>query len=90
MGTRVTRGSVRVHLSQEVRSEAIRHVTGLEPPTVRSARFGAIGHVAAPGPTSAGRRGLESYDTWQHRNQPQLEGEVRSHITRGSVWMHAL
>jgi hypothetical protein len=28
-------------------------------------RFGAIGHVAAPEPISAGRLGLEPYDMWQ-------------------------
>jgi hypothetical protein len=38
--------------------------------------------------TSAGRRGLEPYDTWQHRSPPQSRGEVQSHRTRGSAGAH--
>jgi hypothetical protein len=31
---------------------------------------GAVGLVAAPEPTSVGRRGPESKDTWQRRSPP--------------------
>jgi hypothetical protein len=49
---------------------------------------GAAGHMAAPEPTSAERRGPEPRDTWQRRSPPQRGGEVRSHETHGSVGAH--
>jgi hypothetical protein len=49
---------------------------------------GAAGHMAVPEPTSGRRRGPEPLDTWQYWSPPRLGGEVRSHMTRGSVGVH--
>jgi hypothetical protein len=65
----------------EVRSHRTRGSAGAH--LSREASFGAIGHVAAPEPTSVGRWGPEPYDTWQHRSPPQP-----SHRTRDSVGAH--
>jgi hypothetical protein len=53
-------------LSQEgrARSRGTRGSTGAH--LVKQARSGADGHVAASELTSARRRGLEPWDTWQH------------------------
>jgi hypothetical protein len=40
--------------------------------------LGVVGYVAAPEPTSAGRRGPELRNTWQHRSPPRQGREVRS------------
>jgi hypothetical protein len=72
----------------EVRSHRTRGSTGAH--LSSEARSTTIGHVAMSEPTSAERRDLEPYDTWQHRSPPQLGGEVRSRREHGSVWMHAL
>jgi hypothetical protein len=47
-----------------------------------------MGHVAAPDPTSAGRRGLELRNTWQRRSSTQQGGEARGHVTCGSTEAH--
>jgi hypothetical protein len=52
------------------------------------AEFGAMGHVAAPEPTSAGRRGPELRNTWQRRSSTQQGGEARGHMTRGITGAH--
>jgi hypothetical protein len=49
---------------------------------------GAMGHVAAPEPTSAGRRGPELRNTWQHQSSTQQGGEARGHVTHGSTGAH--
>jgi hypothetical protein len=54
----------------------------------REVRSGAVGHVAAPEPTSAGRQGPEPEDTWQGQGPPQPRGEVQSHRTHGSAGAH--
>jgi hypothetical protein len=48
----------------------------------------AMGHVAAPEPTSVGRRGPELSNTWQRRSSTQQAGEARGHKTRGSTGAH--
>jgi hypothetical protein len=48
----------------------------------------AVGHVVAPEPISAGRRGPEPQDTRHRRSSPQSGGEVRSHRTCGSTGVH--
>jgi hypothetical protein len=73
-------------LGGEVRSHMTRGSVGAH--LSREARSGAVGHVAAPEPTSAERRGLEPEDTWQHRSPPQLGGEVQCCWTRGSAGAH--
>jgi hypothetical protein len=45
----------------------------------------AMGHVAAPGPSRAGRRGPELRGTWQHRSPPEKGGEFQSCETRDSI-----
>jgi hypothetical protein len=50
--------------------------------------YGPVGHVAAPEPTLARRRGPEPQDTWQRRSPPQSGGKVRSHRTRGIAGAH--
>jgi hypothetical protein len=47
-----------------------------------------MGHVAAPEPTSAGRRGPELRNTWQRRSSTQQGGEARGHVTRGNTGDH--
>jgi hypothetical protein len=49
----------------------VRYVAAPEP----SSRGGGRGHVAAPKPTSAERRGLELRNMWQHRSFPLWEAE---------------
>jgi hypothetical protein len=44
--------------------------------------------MAAPEPTSAGRRGPEPQGTWQRRSPSQPGGEVWSHMTCGSAGAH--
>jgi hypothetical protein len=44
--------------------------------------------VAAPEPTSAGRRGPELRNTWQRRSSTQQGGEARGHGIRGSDGAH--
>jgi hypothetical protein len=70
----------------------------------REARSGAIGHVAAPEPTSAwsseargsakahlSREAMSrAYDSWQRRSPSQQGDEVRSYRACGRVWMHTL
>jgi hypothetical protein len=50
----------------------------------REAESGAMEHVKAPEPTSAGKRGPELRDTWQRRSSPQQGDEVQSRGTHGS------
>jgi hypothetical protein len=45
----------------------------------------ALGRVAAPDPSSAGRRGPELWDTWQRRIPPLWGGGVWSRGTCGST-----
>jgi hypothetical protein len=52
------------------------------------AEIRAMGHVAAPEPTSAGRWGSELRDTWQRWSSPQQGGEVWGSRTRGCVGAH--
>jgi hypothetical protein len=40
--------------------------------------LGIVGYVAAPEPTSTGRRGPELRNTWQYRSPPRQGREVRS------------
>jgi hypothetical protein len=47
-----------------------------------------MGHVTAPEPTSARRRGAELRSTWQCRSSTQQGGEARGHGTRGSIEAH--
>jgi hypothetical protein len=47
-----------------------------------------MGHVAAPEPTSAGRRGPELRNTLQHRSSTNQGGEARGHGPRGSTGAH--
>jgi hypothetical protein len=49
----------------------------------REVGSGAIGHVAAPEPSSAGRRGPELLDTWRRRSPPEQGGGVWSYRTHG-------
>jgi hypothetical protein len=80
-----THGSARAHLAREVRSGVEEHVAAPE----LSARGGkARGHAAAPKPTSAGRRGSELRNMWQHRSSTQQGDEAQSHRTRGSTRAH--
>jgi hypothetical protein len=44
--------------------------------------------VAAPEPTSTGRRGPELRNTWQRQSLTQQGGEARGHVTRGSTGAH--
>jgi hypothetical protein len=44
-----------------------------------------MGHVVAPEPTSARRRGPELRNTWQRCSSTQQGGETLSHVTRGST-----
>jgi hypothetical protein len=48
----------------------------------------AMGHVAAPEPTSVGRRGPELSNTWQRRSSTQQAGDARGHGTHGSTGAH--
>jgi hypothetical protein len=48
----------------------------------------AMGHVAAPEPTSAGRRDPEMRDTWQCWRSRQQGGEVLGHGTCGNTVSH--
>jgi hypothetical protein len=50
--------------------------------------FRAMGHVEAPEPTSAGKRGPELRDTWQSQSSPQQGGEVHGRDTRGGIGAH--
>jgi hypothetical protein len=64
----------------------------------REVGTGAMGHVAAPKPSSVGRRGSELRDTWQHilllvlasclyAGVPSLQGTdsgSRAHLRRGN------
>jgi hypothetical protein len=47
-----------------------------------------MGHMTAPEPTSAERRGSELRNTWQCRSSTQQGGEARGHVTRGSIGAH--
>jgi hypothetical protein len=47
-----------------------------------------MGHVVAPEPTSAGWRGPELRNTWQHRCSTQQGGEARGHGPHGSTGGH--
>jgi hypothetical protein len=47
-----------------------------------------MGHVAAPEPTSAGRRGPELRNTLQRRSSTNQGGEARGHGPRGSTGAH--
>jgi hypothetical protein len=51
-------------------------------------RSRAKGHMAAPEPTSIGRRCLEPYDMWQHWSPSQQGGEVRSYGAHGNAKAH--
>jgi hypothetical protein len=55
---------------------------------LREAEPGAMGHVAALEPTSAGRRGPELRNTWQRRSSTQQGGEVRGRGTHGGSGAH--
>jgi hypothetical protein len=46
------------------------------------------GHVAAPEPTSTGRRGPELRNTWQRRSSTPQGGETRVHGTCGVTGAH--
>jgi hypothetical protein len=52
------------------------------------AKLGAMGHVAAPEPTSVGRRGPELRNMWQDWSSTQQGGEARGHVTHGSTEAH--
>jgi hypothetical protein len=54
----------------------------------KEARSVAAGYVAAPKPTSAGRRDPKLRNTWQRRSSTQKGGEVWSHGTRGGTGVH--
>jgi hypothetical protein len=54
----------------------------------RGGRAGAMGHVAAPEPTSTGRRGLELRYAWRRRSSTQQGDETRGHGARGSTGAH--
>jgi hypothetical protein len=54
----------------------------------REARSGAEEHVAAPEPTSTGRRGLELRNVWWRRSSTQQEDEAWGHGPRGSTGAH--
>jgi hypothetical protein len=47
-----------------------------------------MGHVAAPEPTSAGKRGPKLRNTWQRWSSTQQEGEARGHETHDSTRAH--
>jgi hypothetical protein len=47
-----------------------------------------MGHVTAPEPTLARRRGSELRNTWQRRNSTQQGGEARDHGPRVSTGAH--
>jgi hypothetical protein len=47
-----------------------------------------MGHATASEPTSAGRRGPELRNTWQHRSSTQQGGEARGHEPRDSTGAH--
>jgi hypothetical protein len=53
-----------------------------------SSRGGGRCHVAAPKPTSTGRRGPELRNTWQRRSPTQQGGEVWDRGTRGGSGAH--
>jgi hypothetical protein len=50
--------------------------------------LGVVGYVAAPEPSSVGRRGPELRNTWQRRSSTQQGGEAWGHMTRGSTGAH--
>jgi hypothetical protein len=50
----------------------------------QEAESGAMEHVEAPEPTSAGKRGPKLSDTWQRRSSPQQGDEVQSRGTHDS------
>jgi hypothetical protein len=52
---------------------------------VKEARSKADGHVTALELTSASRRCLGPWDTWQHQSSPQHRGKVRGHGTCGGA-----
>jgi hypothetical protein len=47
-----------------------------------------MGHVAAPEPTSAVRRGPELRNMWRRRSSTQQGGEARGHGPHGSTRAH--
>jgi hypothetical protein len=75
-----------LQLRGEVRSHGTRDSIGVH--LSQQARSRARGHMAPLEPTSAGRRRLEPWDTWQRRSPPQLGGEVQSQMTCGSTRAH--
>jgi hypothetical protein len=54
----------------------------------REARSGAEEHVAAPEPTSLGRRGPELRNMWWRRSSTQQRDEARGHEPHGSTGAH--
>jgi hypothetical protein len=51
----------------------------------REAGSGAVGHMAAPEPSRAGRQGLEPWATWQQWSHPEQGGGIWCHGTHGSA-----
>jgi hypothetical protein len=47
-----------------------------------------MGHVAAPEPTSVGRRGPELRNAWRRRSSTQQGDEAQGHGPRGSTGAH--
>jgi hypothetical protein len=82
-----TCGSTRAHLvGGKVQSWGTRGSTGAH--LSKEVRYGVMGHMAAPEPTSVGRWGSELRDTWWRRSSPQQGGEVWGRGTRGDVRAH--
>jgi hypothetical protein len=80
-----TSGDVRAHLDREARSRAEEYVTA---PELSSRGRKAQGHVTAPEPTSAGRRGSELRNMWQRQSSTQQGGEAWGHGTCESTGAH--
>jgi hypothetical protein len=81
--SRGTRGGTENLLSREVGFRATGGSTGAL--LGMKVGFGATGDIAAPEPSSVGRRGLEPQDTWRHRSPSQQGGRVQSYGTRGNI-----
>jgi hypothetical protein len=76
--------------SQEGKARSRETHGGIGAHLSKEARSESARHVAMPEPTSTGRQGPGSRDTWQRQSPPLQGGEVRSYRVRGSAWMHAL
>jgi hypothetical protein len=86
----MTCGSAGVHLNQEARSEAIGHMTALEPTSAwrwGPEPRGMWQHQSPPQMWGEVRSHMTCGSTGAHLSS---EREVQSHRARGSAWMHAL